>query len=673
MQYVQKKYGSDDVNYNFANSKIEFSSELSEDLTSDLQKYLDSIEDGVKVHSEFSISKDTKEENKIDARVIRILVGIVGLILSFLLKGDILPNYIYVGLLLSLYLISANVVIKRSIKNIIRLKPFDENFLMFVATLGAFLLGEFSEAIAVIVFYETGEYFQQRAVDNSRKSIKGIIESKISTAVKLVDGKKIEVKPSDIKKGDILSVNLGEMLAVDAILNEERASFDTSVITGESKPRTFVQGQTILSGFMPVSGPVQATALNLYKNSSVNKIMEMVEESAGKKAKTEKKITKFANYYTPIVVSLAIFIAVFMPIILDESFSVWLYRAFTFLVISCPCALVLSIPLTYFGAIGVASKYGILLKGGTYLESLEKIDTIVFDKTGTLTDGKYQVLAVETADEFCKKELIKLSAIAESFSSHPVAIAIKSNYKGDVEAGKNYKETAGQGVTTTYDGKVIKVGRKNYVSDVARKFELDDMKGASLVYVSVDGEIKGVIALGDHVKTNVKSMIEDIKSRSKDIAIFTGDKKDSADKLGADLIIDKVYAELLPKDKLDLLENFINEDKRNVLFMGDGVNDSPVLARADVGVSMGENGSDIAIESADVVVMNDDPNMLVKLFEISKRTSLLVRENISFILFIKFAFLSLSAMGLATMWMAIFADVGVSILAVVNSSRILRS
>ncbi len=664
-----KKKGFGEVNFIFASSTLTFTSSVEKDYLPELQMFIDSIEHGIVVlDANEKVIEEVDSDKKIDPRLLRIVIGAIGLVLSFVAHQYLSPSAELI-LFIVLYLFTAYSVIRIALKNIAKFRPFDENFLMFIATVGAFFLGSYSEAIAVIVFYEFGEYLQSKAVDKSRKSIKNLLSSKIVNVTRMVGLNTEVVHPSEIRVNDIVVVKMGEMLSVDGILLTDDASFDTSVITGESVPRTYNKGEEVAGGFIPSNKPVRVKVLREYKNSSVQRIIDLVEKSSSKKARTEKIITKFSKIYTPIVVFLAAVVGLIVPSIFGLSYSTWIYRALTFLVISCPCALVLSVPLTYFGALGNLSKKGILLKGGNYLEAIRNTDVVVFDKTGTLTEGKFKLVSINPLNGYSEEEVLRLAAIAELNSSHPISNAIKSAYKEEIITAGDYREYAGLGVSAVIEGKLVKVGRSNFV--VPEKVNAEEVSGTA-VYVSVDDVMVGSIVLGDEMKAGVRELVSELHKRNKEIEILSGDKGEVVKNLAESIGVENYSYELMPEGKLARVEELINTDLKKVMFMGDGVNDSPVIARADVGVSMGSAGSDIAVESSDVVFMNDEPSLLIKLFDVAERTKNLVVQNITGILLVKVLFLTLATFGMATMWMAIFADVGISLLAVLNSMRILK-
>lgn len=552
------------------------------------------------------------------------------------------------------YIIAGLEVLKDALKNIIKGQVFDENFLMSIATIGAICVGEYPEAIMVMLLYRIGEYFQDKAVEKSRHSISELMDIRPDYAN--LDGKK--VSPESVKIGDIITVNTGEKVPLDGIITEGQASIDTSALTGESIPKSVKAGDAISSGCINCDGVLKIKVTKLFEESTVSKILNLVENASAKKAQAEKFITKFAKIYTPVVVILALIIAVIPPLILDTSFIVWVKRALTFLVISCPCALVISIPLSFFAGIGRASRKGILIKGSNYVEVLAKASAVVFDKTGTLTEGVFKVTQIISDNP----DILKYAAYAESSSSHPIAKAIKAAYGKEIPENNNIKEFAGMGIKAIVDGKEVLVGNSKLI-----KVEPIDTMG-TVVYVSIDRKFQGYIVISDEIKKDSYSTIANLKKSGIFTEMLTGDSRIAAEKVEEILGLDKVYAELLPENKVEKIEELISTSKGRVLFVGDGINDAPVLTRADVGIAMGGLGSDAAIEAADVVIMDDKPSKVVDAIKIAKKTITIVKQNIAFAIGVKVLFLILGGLGLMTMWGAVFADVGVTFIAVLNAS-----
>lgn len=565
----------------------------------------------------------------------------------------------------------------RAIKNIFKGEIFDENFLMFIATIGAFSIGEYPESIFVMLFYKIGEAFQDKAVDNSRKSIKSLMSIKPEIArIKLNDDFKI-VDPSEVKINDIIVVKPGEKIPLDGVVLDGKSMIDTSNLTGESIPKIANVNDEVLSGCINLNSVLTLKVNKTFSNSAVSKILDLVENAGAKKAPTEKFITKFARYYTPVVVFCAIALAVIPTLVMGGMyFNVWLKRALIFLVVSCPCALVISVPLGFFAGIGNASKNGILIKGGNYLEALNNIDTMVFDKTGTLTKGIFEVSKINNEDICSKEDLIKYASYAEFFSNHPIANSIRKYYGQDINKNliKDYKEISGRGISAKINEQDILVGNYKLMQENNISFKKSSDLG-TIVYIALNEKYLGYIVISDKIKEDSIGTISKLKKLGiKNTIMLTGDEKLIADKIGHELNIDKIYSELLPKDKVDIFEKQYEnkKSKKKIVFVGDGVNDAPVLTRADVGIAMGALGSDAAIEAADVILMTDEPSKLVDCIKISKYTQKIVKQNIIFALSIKFLILILGVFGFANMWEAVFADVGVALIAILNSMRILK-
>ncbi|MGN0026593.1 MAG: heavy metal translocating P-type ATPase, partial [Clostridium sp.] len=577
--------------------------------------------------------------------------------------------------ILSYLLIGGNVILTAA-KNILRGEVFDENFLMTIATLGAFFIGEYPEGVAVMLFYEIGELFQSYAVNRSRKSITSLMNIRADYANVIRNGNEEKVNPETVSIDEVILVKPGERVPLDGIIIKGNSFVDTSALTGESVPREVFEGEDILAGFINTNGVLNIKVTRNFKESTVSRILELVENASNKKAPTEKFITRFSRYYTPVVVFSALALAIIPPFVLNNgTFNEWLSRALIFLVVSCPCALVVSIPLGLFAGIGGASRKGILVKGGNYLEALKDVNTVVFDKTGTLTKGVFKVTEVNNVN-IDKEELIRIAAISESLSNHPIAQSIIKEYGKEVDSKElvNYEEISGHGVKTSLEGNEILVGNYKLMEKFNINYENINSIG-TIVHIAINREYKGNIVISDEIKEGSKAAIKGLKDIGvSQTVMLTGDNKTVGEKVAGIVGLDKVYAELLPGDKVEKVEEIIesNNSQGKVIFVGDGINDAPVLARADIGVAMGGIGSDAAIEAADVVLMNDNPEALVSAIKIARKTNKILWQNIIFALGVKILVLILGAFGLANMWEAVFADVGVTVLAVINSTRCLK-
>ena len=574
------------------------------------------------------------------------------------------------------YIIVGFEILKKAVRNIKRGKVFDENFLMSVATIGAFAIQEFPEAVAVMLFYQIGELFQDYAVDKSRKSISDLMDLRPDYANVLRNGKEEKIDPDDVKIDEIIIVKPGEKVPLDGVVLEGNSFIDSKALTGEPKPRRVAESDEILSGCINLEGILKIRVKKEYDESTVSKILELVENASSKKSKSEKFITKFAKYYTPIVVIIAIFLALIPPLIIkNATFSDWLYRALSFLVVSCPCALVISIPLSFFGGIGGASKNGILIKGSNYLEALSNLETVVFDKTGTLTEGVFKVQKINSIG-ISDEDLLEIAAYAEWYSNHPIAKSVKQEYSKNVEEVKikNVKEITGKGILASIDEKQVLIGNEKLMQEYNINYEKSKEVG-TILYIAIDNVFSGTILISDKIKDDSVKCIELIKTNGiKQTIMLTGDKKEIAENISKELGIDTVHSELLPDEKVKKMEELLKNKTQNkkIAFVGDGINDAPVLALADIGIAMGGLGSDSAIEAADIVIMTDEPSKISIAIKISKKTMKIVRENIIFAITIKIIVLILSALGIATMWEAVFADVGVAIIAILNSLRMLN-
>ena len=613
----------------------------------------------------------SEKENKINYEKISLFGGLVLFIISFFISNTILKS----TFLLIAYLFAGGDVLYKSIINIKHGNFLDENFLMSIATIGAVSIKEYNEAVGVMIFYKIGEYFQEKAVNNSRNSIQNLLKIKANFAnLKLSNGDIKKVTPEILKIDDVIVVKPGEKIAVDGIIINGSSSIDTSALTGESLPIFVEKGTEVLSGSLNIDGMLEIKVTKEYKNSTISKIIEMVENASDKKAKSEKFITKFAKYYTPFVVLTAVIVGLGIPIIFGN-FKLWFGRALIFLVISCPCALVLSVPLTFFSSIGLASKKGILVKGGDYLEKLKNINAVVFDKTGTLTKGKFKIETINCTNEISKDELLEIGKAGEFYSNHPIGKAI-INY-GEIVVSKqdikDYKEISGKGVSAIYKGKNILVGNKKLMDENNIFIENSNIESNTTVYIALDKKYIGSIYLADEIKNDSLKTITELKKMNIKTYMLTGDNKKIGENVGEKLGFEKenIFTGLLPQDKVEIF-NKIQKENKGTVFIGDGINDAPVLSLADVGIAMGGAGSDIAVESADIVFINDEPYKLIETLKIAKENKKVVMQNIYFSLGIKFLVMILGIIGIANMWLAIFADVGVSVIAVLNASKILR-
>ncbi len=575
------------------------------------------------------------------------------------------------------YLLAGGDVLYSALKNILKGEVFDENFLMSVATIGAFAIKEYPEAVMVMVLYQIGEYFQHKAVEKSRRSIKQLMDIRPDYANVEKDGKLVKVNPIEVKKGEIIAVKTGEKIPLDGTVIEGEALVDTSALTGESVPISVRPQDNVLSGCINTNGFLKISVSKEFGESTVSKILELVEHAASKKAKTENFITKFARYYTPVVVLGAVLLAILPPLVIDGAqFSTWLSRALTFLVISCPCALVISVPLSFFAGIGGASKCGILIKGSSYLEILSNVETVVFDKTGTLTKGVFEVSKILPAENLQGDELLYYAAMAEAYSSHPIAVALRKACKKDFDYSSvsNIKEIAGNGVHAFVNGEEILVGNVSLLEKFNVKFTKVEESG-TIVYVAKDKQYLGCIVISDEIKADAAKTIQELKKTVKNIVMLTGDSASAAIDVAKKLGISSVYSELLPAQKVEKTEDLIakKEQNKSVVFVGDGINDAPVLTLADVGIAMGALGSDAAIEAADIVIMDDKPSKVATSIRIAQKTMRIVRQNIVFAIGIKLLFLVLGSFGFVTMWGAVFADVGVAFIAILNALRALHT
>ncbi|CAC9936451.1 cadmium-exporting ATPase [Aedoeadaptatus coxii] len=607
-------------------------------------------------------------------RLWRIIIGAAVLATAVLLSLN--NEWLQIALFIISYIIVGGDVVKRAVKNIFKGQVFDESFLMSIATIGAFFIGEYPEGVAVMLFYQVGELFQSYAVGKSRKSIASLMDIRPDYANVKKGDELVKVDPDEVQIGDIIVIKAGEKIPLDGKVIEGSSMIDTSALTGESVPREVEVGSDILSGCININGVITAEVTKEFGESTVSKILDLVENASSKKSNSEQFITKFARYYTPVVVIIAVFLAIIPPLVIDgATFSDWIYRALAFLVVSCPCALVISIPLSFFGGIGGASKKGVLVKGSNYLEALAETEIIVFDKTGTLTKGVFNVQEIHP-EGVSKEELLELTAHAESYSNHPISLSLKRAYSKEIDNGRisDVEEISGHGVIATVDGKKVMAGNIKLMKMMDIPYFKGELIG-TIVHVAVNNKYIGYIVIADEVKEDSAQAIKELKAANiKQTVMLTGDNKSIGSKVAKELGLDKVYAELLPADKVEKLEELFSKKskKGKLAFVGDGINDAPVLARADIGIAMGGLGSDAAIEAADVVIMTDEPSKIATAMKISKKTLKIAHQNIVFAIGIKIIVLILSAFGITTMWAAIFADVGVTIIAVLNAFRALN-
>lgn len=607
-------------------------------------------------------------------RLWRIIIGAAVLAVAVLLSLN--NEWLQIALFIISYIIVGGDVVKRAVKNIFKGQVFNENFLMSIATIGAFFIGEYPEGVAVMLFYQVGELFQSYAVGKSRKSIASLMDIRPDYANVKKGDELVKVDPDEVQIGDIIVIKAGEKIPLDGKVIEGGSMIDTSALTGESVPREVEVGSDILSGCININGVITAEVTKEFGESTVSKILDLVENASSKKSNSEQFITKFARYYTPVVVIIAVFLAIIPPLVIDgATFSDWIYRALAFLVVSCPCALVISIPLSFFGGIGGASKKGVLVKGSNYLEALAETEIVVFDKTGTLTKGVFNVQEIHP-EGVSKEELLELTAHAESYSNHPISLSLKRAYSKEIDNGRisDVEEISGHGVIATVDGKKVMAGNIKLMKMMDIPYFKGELIG-TIVHVAVNNKYIGYIVIADEVKEDSAQAIKELKAANiKQTVMLTGDNKSIGSKVAKELGLDKVYAELLPADKVEKLEELFSQKskKGKLAFVGDGINDAPVLARADIGIAMGGLGSDAAIEAADVVIMTDEPSKIATTMKISKKTLKIAHQNILFAIGIKIIVLILSAFGITTMWAAIFADVGVTIIAVLNAFRALN-
>ena len=609
----------------------------------------------------------TKKQKKMLIRILCSFVLLVAAAIVEKLLPDALPQWGWLLVFLAPYLLIGYDVLKEAVESIFHGQMLDEHFLMMVATVGALCVGELEEAVAVMLFYQVGELFQSYAVGKSRKSISANIER---------DGKLEQVDPEEIQVGDIIVVKAGEKVPLDGVVMEGKTTLNTAALTGESLPRDAAEGDQIISGCVNISGLIRVRVTKPFSESTVSRILELVENASNKKTRTERFITRFARIYTPAVVGAAALLAIVPPLVLHGNWSDWIYRALTFLVVSCPCALVISVPLSFFGGIGGASSKGILVKGSNYIEALAHCETVVFDKTGTLTEGSFQVTAVHP-DAVDEKELLRLAAAAESYSDHPISLSLKAACHDsiDSELVTNVHEIAGKGVQAEFEGHTLSVGNGKLMEALGIE-EHKCHKVGTIVHVAMDGKYLGHIVISDVIKPDAAKAIADLKACGvQRTVMLTGDRREVAQNVAQQLKLDDVKAELMPQGKVEAVEELLKakNPKSTLAFVGDGINDAPVLSRADIGIAMGALGSDAAIEAADVVLMDDQPSKIAEAIRISRKTMGIAMQNIVFALAVKAVVLAVTAFGAGNMWWAVFADVGVSVIAILNAMRALRT
>ena len=617
---------------------------------------------------------------KLKKRLKKIILGATLFLVAVLCNNMVaLVEETILGLILFLiaYLVIGGDVVKKACVNIAKGQIFDENFLMLIATIGAFFVGEYPEAVAVMLFYQVGEWFQAYAVNNSRKSIKELMNIRPDYANVLRNEEELTVSPEDVAIDECIIIKPGERIPLDGIVIKGNTTLDTMALTGESMPREAQEGDTVISGCINLNGVIQVRVTKTFAESTVTKILDLVENASSKKAETENFITRFAKYYTPCVVLSAALLAVLPPLLLQQPFGVWVYRALSFLVISCPCALVISIPLSFFGGLGGAGRAGILVKGSTYLEQLAKAEIVVMDKTGTLTKGNFAVQKIVPAEESMTEEaLLEITALAECYSNHPISVSIKNRYGKEIDTSRltSTEEIAGFGVKAVMDGRVYYVGNDKLMQQI--NVTIPDVEPiGTVVFAALEGKLLGYLLITDEEKEDAKKCIDGLKKHGiRHIVMLTGDRKEAAAHIAEKLGITEYHAQLLPADKVTNMEKLFANKSENgkLIFVGDGINDAPVLARADIGIAMGGLGSDAAIEAADIVIMTDEPSKIVKAMDISAKTLRIVHQNIVLALGIKFLVLILAAFGFASMWAAVFADVGVAFIAILNAMRAMK-
>ena len=666
------------VNVNFAKLKLTY--ETDEVSVEEVRRaVLEQEPDVEMIDASLENSEQKEEKSNTMSQVCRLVIGIA---ITFIGMYAKLPTTISTILIIIGYAILLYRTAKNAIKMLFKSKKINENFLITISCIGAYLVGEHLEGLMVIILYEIGKILEEKSINKSRKSIKDLMNIKPEYANLKIENEIKQVSPEEVKIGDIILVKEGEKVPLDGIVTKGNADLNTASLTGESKLSQVQEGKNVLSGSIVVDGMIEVKVTEKYENSTVSRILDLVENATDKKAKTETFVNKASSIYTPIVIGLAAIVAIFLPLFTDIPYvgnNGSIYRALIFLVISCPCSIAISVPLSYFSGIGKSSKEGILIKGSDYIDAIKDIKEIVFDKTGTLTKGEFEIQKIDVPSNYNEQEVLKYAAMGERFSNHPIAKSIIKANKVDVDNidVQDFKEIAGKGLSYQYDGKTILVGNSTLVND---ENKVDDKDDTTRIYVKVGDELAGIIYLGDTIKDGAKEAVRKLNLQGIRTSMFTGDNHKNAEKIGKELGIQNIKSEMLPQDKYNELEKIINANMKNsgnstnkkVAFVGDGINDSPVLARADVGISMGGVGSESAIEASDIVIMTDDVSKIIDAINISKKTSGIIKQNLIFSVGVKVLILLLSALGISGMWQAVFADVGVTILTIFNTLRILK-
>lgn len=656
------------VNVNFAKLKLTYETDTVS--VEEVRKAVKEQEPDVEMISAEKMKEiENKKESKMGAQIARLLIGIIiaGIGLYAKLPDTISTIFIILGYVILLYRTAKN-----AFKMLFASKKINENFLITVSCVGAYLVGEHMEGLMVIILYEIGKILEEKSISKSRKSIKDLMDIKPEYANLKTENDIKKVSPEEVKKGDTILIKEGEKVPLDGIVTKGTADLNTASLTGESKLTQVSENKNVLSGSIVVDGMIEVKVTEKYENSTVSRILDLVENATDKKAKTETFVNKASSIYTPIVIGLAAIVAIFLPLFTDIPYTGnngSIYRALIFLVISCPCSIAISVPLSYFSGIGKSSKEGILIKGSDYIDAIKDIKEIVFDKTGTLTKGEFEITKIDTFENYTEQEVLKYAVMGEKYSNHPIAKSIMKANKEEIAEVQDFKEIAGKGLSYQYNGETVLIGNSVLVDANDSNEE-----GATKIYVKINDKLAGIIYLGDTVKEGVVETIKELKKLGIKTNMFTGDNKQIAEKTGKEIGIQNIKSEMLPQDKYNAFEEIINkkDEKSKVAFVGDGINDSPVLARADVGISMGGVGSESAIEASDVVIMTDNVSKILDAIKISKKTCRIIRQNLVFAITVKVLILLLSTIGLSGMWQAVFADVGVTILTIFNTLRILK-